>query len=485
MGIYSSNVLRESYYVTDYASQIEADDSYNSVTGCAMAFLESQQNDLALFNATIANDFQEVAALQEGYEVLNESVSDVIEKIKQIFIKLLAKIKGIFQAFLAKLRGTFSSNKNLYDDYVKQINKYYNWKDFKVKNFRKLKGGGTDAAGKIDSVGAYNVDRMSYSVSLAGVSQANKAKNIDANTTLSKIVKDYLDDKDIDSEDINKVLIQDRLGSNDLKKELDDDLNNMNEAFMDCVFEDADTEDEWKTSDIINGIVGSVLKEGTKIQDNVEKCNKNLNSNINKIINQLEKISSDVNKVYGGKNGESFTSKTVSMSAGEKMKGTMSVTDFESTKQDTHVILNKDGTKYLDKKGNPITGTEASLKNTKIPKNSELYRLFNNGEIKIGVNDNRKNNRTYNNKDNKDDLETLSKVASILQRVAGQEQELITKFTTARLTATKFLVSQARKVWASAAAYSSTEHKNEGYEFYTAFGEAYAYDFMSDMEALD
>ena len=92
---------------------------------------------------------------------------------------------------------------------------------------------------------------------------------------------------------------------------------------------------------------------------------------------------------------------------------------------------------------------------------------------------------SYNNKDNKNDLETLSKVASILQRIASQEQELITKFTTARLTATKFLVSQARKVWASAAAYSSTEHKNEGYEFYNAFGEAYAYDFMSDMEALD
>ena len=139
MGIYSSNVLRESYSVTDFASQIEPDENYNAVTGCAMAFLESQQNDLALFNATIANDFQEVAALQEGYEVINESVASVFEKIKEILKKLIAKIKGIFQSFLAKLRGTFSSNKDLYDDYVKQINKYYNWKDFKVKKFRKKK----------------------------------------------------------------------------------------------------------------------------------------------------------------------------------------------------------------------------------------------------------------------------------------------------------------------------------------------------------
>ena len=482
MGIYSNNRFSSTTTMVDYDAITEADDNYNAVTGCAMAFLESQQNDLALFNATIYTDFQEVAALQEGYEVLNESVSDVIEKIKQIFIKLLAKIKGIFQAFLAKLRGTFSSNKNLYDDYVKQINKYYNWKDFKVKNFRKLKGGGTDAAGKIDDVGAYNVDRMSYSISLTGKSQASAGNNNMANSTLAPLVKDYLDDKDIDSEDINKILIQDRLGSNDLKKELDDDLGNMNEAFMDCVFEDADTEDEWKTSDIINGIVGSVLKEGTKIQDNVEKCNKNLNNNINKIINQLNKIAGDVNKVYSGKNGESFTSKTVSMSAGEKMKGTMSVTDFQpSTSGSLYIIKDKYGSEYKDKNGNKVIGDKDDLIDY-INQNldNKKYKA-----IMYNVRGGKGKSFTYDNKNNKSELETLSKVASILQRVAGQEQELITKFTTARLTATKFLVSQARKVWASAAAYSSTEHKNEGYEFYTAFGEAYAYDFMSDMEALD
>ena len=79
----------------------------------------------------------------------------------------------------------------------------------------------------------------------------------------------------------------------------------------------------------------------------------------------------------------------------------------------------------------------------------------------------------------------LSLIAGNIQKTVGQEQELVSKLTSGTLTATKFLVSQARKVWASAAAYSSTEHKNEGYEFYTAIGEASAYDFMSDMEALD
>ena len=76
-----------------------------------------------------------------------------------------------------------------------------------------------------------------------------------------------------------------------------------------------------------------------------------------------------------------------------------------------------------------------------------------------------------------------TKIAN-LQKIATQEQQVITSFTSARLTVTKFLITQARKVWSSAAAYSSREHKNEGYEFYTAVGESAAYDFTSYMEAI-
>ena len=71
-----------------------------------------------------------------------------------------------------------------------------------------------------------------------------------------------------------------------------------------------------------------------------------------------------------------------------------------------------------------------------------------------------------------------------LQKIATQEQQVITSFTSARLAVTKFLIQQARKVWSSAAAYSSREHKNEGYEFYTAVGESAAYDFTTYMEAI-
>ena len=341
---------------------------------------------------------------------------------------------------------------------------------------------------------------MAYHITISGrdaSSSSNWAKT-NSSGIVSLITKDT-NDQSIDSEDINKYLIDDRLKSADLKKELDDDLNNMNEAFMDCVFEDADTEDEWKTSDIINGIVGSVLKEGNKIQENVEKCNKNLTNIINKIIDQLSKEQSKIGKALGDKNGSYQTGSITVSSAGGKDKGTVGLNTYKDNiynKATPHsasfqnildqnrgkwTIMNKDTGEVTPdvKKSNK----EPFIFNSKTDAENEFGSWVDPDEFEAKqITASIAHNASVSGKDN---LEALSKTVSFLQRVAGQEQELITKFTTARLTATKFLVSQARKVWASAAAYSSTEHKNEGYEFYTAIGEAYAYDFMSDMEALD
>ena len=425
MGIYSSNVLRESYSVTDFASQIEPDEKYNAVTGCAMAYLESQQNDLALFNATIANDFQEVSALQEGYEVINESVASVFEKIKEILKKLIAKIKGIFQSFLAKLRGTFSSNKDLYDDYVKQINKYYNWKDFKVKKFRKKKVDG-DIGTAIENLATYDIGGDEYKFGLGNAANDMKIAGID-------LLKD-----DLDNDDIMEKLVKSRLNSN-LQNVVDSDLGNLNEEIMDYLFEDEDTEDEWKTSDIINGIVGSVLKD-TKLENNIKKAADNLVKSINKMADAVDKEALAVNKALGSKDKTYKSGTTIGLGTAsdhnkrsvEKAAGSTDITNAYTSKSD---IYNATG--------------------------------------------------AYKHLANKGDLEVLSFVAGNLQKIVGQEQELATKLSSGVLAASKFLIAQARRVWSSAAAYSSTEHKNEGYEFYTAIGEASAYDFMSDMEALD
>lgn len=443
MGIYNSNRMSGiGYNMVDYTSMVEADQSYNDITGCAMACLEAQQNDLALFNATITNDFTEVKYVQEGYSVLNESAAGILDKIKEIFLKLLAKIKGIFKSFLAKLSGVFRSNKGLYDQYKDIISKYHSWKGFKVKKYRKLKTG-SDPVSAISNAVEYNIDKMSYSTTLS-------AKNPKVTELIDKDKNDNLD-----NEDIAKYLISDRLKDIKFSSNLDDDLNNVTKELMDYVYDDEETKDDWNGSDILNGIVGRILSQGDKIEDDVKKANSNLEKNINKIINALNKEQSDITKAITNKNG-SYTGVSISMKT----------TDTNSNK----ASLNRSN----------INGLKSGVE-----KNSDdsYYR----GDVKL-YDDNEifEKERTINNSTNGKELslERISREVGVLQKIASEEQTLITKLTTARLTATKFLISQARRVWSSAAAFASSDHKNESYDFYTALGEASVYEFNVEMESI-
>lgn len=407
MGIFTSNTI-PSVSGVDY-SDLPALEGYDATVGCATAMLEAQQNDMALFNAAIMEDFKEVAAVNEGVEVLNESAKDVLLKVKEIFMKLLQKIKGVFQAFLAKLAGTFSSGTALYDKYQGQISKYNKWKNFTVKKFREVKGSGS-VIEKINAVGTY-ANTFSYFVG------ANIASNGLANLKINS-------DEELDTDTIYKELISKRLTNKELSSEVDDDLKNMSTAFMNTVFEDEETKEDWSVSDIINGNIGSLIKKdaGKKFKESIEKANKNLSDVISKIISEIDKEAIKARDASGNAN-----------------------TDKPNAKGYTGKRINAidDGKKYK---------TSSS-------------------EFKKEVTD-------------KTQLSTIAKSVEKIQKIAGCEQQLISSFTAARLATTKFAIAQARRVWSSAAAYSSTEHKNEGYEFYTAIGEATAYDFMTDMEAI-
>ena len=405
MGIFTSNTL-SSISGVDY-SDLPALEGYDAVTGCATAMLEVHQNDMALFNAAIMEDFKEVAAMNEGVTVLNESASDVLNKIKEIFKKLLQKIKGIFNAFIAKLSQTFGSAESVYNKYKKQISAYNKWGKFEVKKFREVKGKGSVLT-KLAEVGKY-------------------ANNINYDTISDSFTdKVDLNKESIDTNDINQALINRRIKDSSLKSDLDDDFKNMDVAFMHAVYEDEDTKDDWNVSDILGGNIGTLLEKnaGKKFKENIEAANKNLNDVISKIIVDLDKEALKINDAAGAANRKEtdkaeYTSKIIgmsadSMSANGKQKYTKTVSD-----------------------GDVVTGSKE-----------------------------------------------LSQSIANLQKVAAQEQTLITSFTSARLKATKFAIAQARRVWSSAAAYSSTEHKNEGVEFYTAIGEAAEYDFISDMESI-
>ena len=406
MGIFTSNTL-SSISGVDY-SDLPALEGYDAVTGCATAMLEVHQNDMALFNAAIMEDFKEVAAMNEGVTVLNESASDVLNKIKEIFKKLLQKIKGIFNAFIAKLSQTFGSAESVYNKYKKQISAYNKWGKFEVKKFREVKGKGSVLA-KLADVGKYS-NRFVYISTSTGWFGNDLTK------------------ESIDIDDVNNGLIKNRIADASLKSNLDDDFKNMDVAFMDAVYEDEDTKDDWNVSDILGGNIGTLLEKnaGKKFKENIESANKNLNNVISKIIDELDKEALKINDAAGAANRK----ETDKAEYSSKIISATGATGMDASGKEKRNISSRD---Y----GMIVTGSKE-----------------------------------------------LSHTIGNMQKVAAQEQTLITSFTSARLKATKFAIAQARRVWSSAAAYSSTEHKNEGVEFYTAIGEAAEYDFISDMESI-
>lgn len=394
MGIFT-NSDRTNIGSVDYAELIPANESYGCALGAAQALIDVYNNDMALFEAAIASDFSEVAAVNEGATIVavNEGAKEILTKVIEMFKKLLAKIKGIFEAFIAKLSSHCKDNKKLYDKYKNKITGANGWKDFKVK-VRKPKA--TDIRGEIDKAFDYSLSDSAYGITGQTIFGLEFDKFVSSNNSY-------------DSEDIKEAIMKRRLNDS-INNKIDGDMKNMEEEYMDLLFHDEELEDEWSLGDITGLWVGGLLADGNKWETAVKKSNDKLTRCISKVINELDKL-----KTEYGKN-------------------------------------------YLDK-------TTLKLQYIDIDKDMNVSR--------------EKGNNTVEEAKSK---EKLLKRVSAVQRVASNEQEVITKFTNTYMNVVKFTLAQARKVWTSAAAYVSTH--NEGAEFYQAVGETYAYDFISDMEAV-
>ena len=81
------------------------------------------------------------------------------------------------------------------------------------------------------------------------------------------------------------------------------------------------------------------------------------------------------------------------------------------------------------------------------------------------------------------DPQDIQKAIHALQKLAGQDQEVITKITSEYMSQVKFAIAQARKLWTAAAAWSSGVHK-ESVEYVQAVGECAAEQFYTNMESL-
>jgi hypothetical protein len=406
MGIFT-NSDRANIGSVDYAELIPANESYGCALGAAQALIDVYNNDMALFEAAIASDFSEVAAVNEGATIVavNEGAKEILTKVIEMFKKLLAKIKGIFEAFIAKLSSHCKDNKKLYDKYKNKITGANGWKDFKVK-VRKPKIN-NDIRSAIDSAFSYKItegERGLTTYNITGI-------------LIMGLEFDKLEKSDgYDSEEIKEKIMKERLDKS-VSGKIDGDMKNMEEEYMDLLFNEEELEDEWSLGDITGLWVGGLLADGNKWETAVKKANDKLTRCISKIINELDKIKTETSKKYLDKDSYSQTEK-------HNRDGITVNSDLSITRKKSASDYKNTGTSY----------------------------------------------------------ETELKRYSALQRVASNEQEVITKFTNTYMNVVKFTLAQARKVWTSAAAYVSTH--NEGAEFYQAVGETYAYDFISDMEAV-
>ena len=358
----------------------------------------------------------------EAEEFLN-AFTDVIKKIVEAFKKLLAKIKGIFAAFIAKLTGAFKNGKDLVKKYEKQIIKYSNWKDFKCKGVRVPKKGNENIQGAIN-------DMFKTGVATA-VSYGIESSTLGENSSLLNTGLDKYDDEkkieDADAEDIKNAIVT-------LYIKKCNDISELHQTVMDELFDDEETitgDDQVTSASYFSANwIKTILSEGEKWEKDVKKFNDKLEKNINNVIDNLNKDDDTLAKFMS-----------------------------DTKNNNKYIDYSKDygGDYEDDDKVKKQSGTDFSSRST--DQKTDYPGLYNATAQKV------------------------QKAIHALQKLATNEQEVITKVTSEYMTVVKFSLAQARKIWTAAAAWSSGVHK-ESVEYVNAIGESAAEQFYSNMEAI-
>lgn len=426
MGIYTNNrYFGEAY---DYAAEIPANEAYDAAFGCAHIMADNQANDMALFESAIYSDMAEVMSLHEGTQVVNENAfTNVIKKIVEMFKKLLAKIKGIFNAFLAKLAGAFKNGKDLVKKYEKQIIKYSNWKDLKIKGIRKPKSDKKNIIEAINSVFKFELSN-NYKITASTINPDESDKILNTGIPGFETAKKI---KDGEAEDLKLAIMKKSyiVGANI------SDYKDVESDIKDYLYDDEDTldgEDDIKSSSFFSDSWIKTVLSDDKWEKNVRKDADKMDKVINKIIDDLNKTDEVLAKFMA--NDKDNNGNTADNLAGHSF-GTSGKIDKDTTVSSKAVTdIKGDGTTYSEKSANG-----------------------------------------YNT--------VLQNAIHALQTLASNEQEVITKVTSLYMENIKFATAQARKIWTAAAAWSSSTHK-ESVEYYQALGEAAAEQFYMNMETI-
>ena len=268
MGIFSTNRYSSAYTDVD----IVAAEGYHGEIGAAIALIEGYQNDMALFNGIISADFQEACLVQEGassdeiYILQEGALKGAWEKIIQFFKKLGEKIKGIFHAFIAKMDSIFMKDANaFYKKYIKDINQKRSWEGFKCK------------------VKPVNVSSKEVAVGFSVTGM-----KLDSSSDAKKEIEDWDSEKEYDKQ------VQAFVST--IRKSSIDNSEEFKKAYREYVFDDEETKDDWTSSDITDGYIGSFLKDKETLRG-IERANRDTEKAIKNIIAAIEKEKDDLAKI--------------------------------------------------------------------------------------------------------------------------------------------------------------------------------------------
>lgn len=221
MGIFSQN-YRPGF--NNYT--VEAAEGYGGPGADSKIMLECYQNDMALFEGLISNDFRAAYAtingsVTESTVITEGAIGDFFKKIKEMFLRLIEKIKGLVKSFMTKFVAVFiKDNKELVRKYHKQVMGNLNDKTKKMedmtfkmhKNVYELEGvpNISELTGRVPSM--FEEIKKDYAEVTGTVEEINKAKDEMEDQLIDELNKGF-DESSIDSlTQLKQALIKEMIG---------------------------------------------------------------------------------------------------------------------------------------------------------------------------------------------------------------------------------------------------------------------------------
>lgn len=269
---------------------VEPDARFCHEHAAMQAVIESQQNELIMFENNLAVDFQEAAMIHEGayaedIEALHENVfTDIFKRIKDLFMKLWAKIKSIFKVFIAKFDSIFMKSSK---DFIKKYKKDVLKKDLKDIT--------------INYSAPNRVDFVISSALQVSLTDQEFLSNVNDPSNIKRALEDY------DSEEQEQVYIRHLTGLQNVT------LSDFDKEYHEHCYEDESKED--LTGSLLSDAIAT-LEGSDDVLKRVKKANDILNKAVDKIIKEIDKTQSEFAKKKSNEGVSIYT--TYSTAAGEK-----------------------------------------------------------------------------------------------------------------------------------------------------------------------